>query len=202
MLDSASCPPQYSVIYRDGDGNIQGFGCLMSGAIDVTVEIDQQTHRVRAIAMGAAEMHVKDPGGSISEAEARAIAARSMDAGPDALTLAAATPGVRVYQGSGGDFDKVRAVDWEGMIRVQRSRALVRATPSAGVGAELATLWARTAVDGHGHVLVPGLLMMFERHVIDLSGVETLEQARALAAAELDGHGPDMPVVVVAIPRI
>lgn len=38
MLDSASCPPQYSVIYRDGDGNIQGFGCLMSGSIDVTVD--------------------------------------------------------------------------------------------------------------------------------------------------------------------
>ena len=49
-----------------------------AGSIDVTVEVDQQTHRVRAIAVGAAEMHAKDPDGSITEGEARAIAARAM----------------------------------------------------------------------------------------------------------------------------
>ncbi len=37
MLDGSSCPPQYTVVNRDGDGNVQSFGCLMSGTIDVTV---------------------------------------------------------------------------------------------------------------------------------------------------------------------
>ena len=49
-------------------------------SVEVTVEVDQQTHRVRAIAVGAAEMHAKDLGGSITEREARAIAAGSMGA--------------------------------------------------------------------------------------------------------------------------
>ncbi len=43
---------------------------------------------------------------------------------------------------------------------------------------------------------------MFERHVVDLSGVETLEQASALANSELDGVADDVPVALVGVPVI
>lgn len=170
-------------------------------SVDVTVEIDKQTHRVRAIAMGAAEMHVKDPGGSISEPEARSIAARSMELPGQELALVAETPGVRVYQGPAGDYDKVRAVDWAGTIRVQRSRALVRSSSPSRAAAEIEALWQATSVASDGRETVPGLLMMFERHVIDLSGVETLEQALGLAADELGDRDEDTAVALIAISR-
>lgn len=170
-------------------------------SVDVTVEIDKQTHRVRAIAMGAAEMHVKDPGGSISEPEARSIAAKSMELPGQELALVAETPGVRVYQGPAGDYDKVRAVDWAGTIRVQRSRALVRSSSPSKAAAEIEMLWQATLVASDGRETVPGLLMMFERHVIDLSGVETLEQALGLAADELGDRDEDTAVALIAIPR-
>ena len=41
---------------------------------------------------------------------------------------------------------------------------------------------------------------MYERHVIDLSGVETVEQAVALAASELENLYDDAPVVLVGVP--
>jgi N-methylhydantoinase A/oxoprolinase/acetone carboxylase beta subunit len=169
-------------------------------SVDVTVEIDRVTHRVRAIAMGAAEMHVKDPGGSITEREARAIAARSMGVAPDALRLAAATPALRVYQASPGDLGAVRAVDREGGIRVQRSRAMVRSSTPRSAAAALTSMWNEVGGDGREQIVVPGLFLLFEGHVVDLSGVETLDQALALAASELDGLADDVPVALVAVP--
>jgi N-methylhydantoinase A/oxoprolinase/acetone carboxylase beta subunit len=169
-------------------------------SVDVTIEIDRVTHRVRANAMGAAEMHVKDPGGSITEREARAIAARSMGVAPDALRLAAATPALRVYQVSPGDLGAVRAVDREGAIRVQRSRAMVRSSTPRSAAAALTSMWNEVGGDGREQIVVPGLFLLFDGHVVDLSGVETLDQALALAASELEGRADDVPVALVAVP--
>lgn len=165
-------------------------------SVDVTIEIDRQTHRVRAIAMGAAEMHVKDPGGAIAEREARNIAARSIDIAADALRLAAETSGVRIYQPRGEVLSAVRAVDWEGAIRVRRSRALVRRSTVRAAVHAITQLWAETrGAEGS----VPGLFLMYERHLVDLSGVETLDQAVALAASELNGLADDVAVALIGV---
>lgn len=165
-------------------------------SVDVTVEIDQTTHRVRAIAMGAAEMHVKDPGGAIPEREARSIAARSLGVPVDALHLAAEASGLRVYQSGSEEFSAVRAVDWEGGLRVQRSRALVRTAKPSTAKDMLALVWKQTA-----RIAAPGLFLIFERHVVDLSGVENLDQALALASSELQPLSPETPIALIAVPR-
>ncbi|HEX4893768.1 MAG TPA: hydantoinase/oxoprolinase family protein [Hyphomicrobiaceae bacterium] len=168
-------------------------------SVDVTVEVDKLTHRVRAIAMGAAEMHVKDPGGSIPEREARSIAAKSLGQAPDALRLAAATSGLRVFQAPQAD-GAVRAVDWQGSIRLQRSRALVRSTDPRTARAALVALWKEASGIAGERQGVPAIVLLFERHVIDLSGVETLAQAEALAASELEGLADGVAVALVAVP--
>jgi N-methylhydantoinase A len=165
-------------------------------SVDVTVEIDQITHRVRAIAMGAAEMHVKDPGGAIPEREARSIAARSMGVPIDAVQLTAETSGLRVYRTGEDDFGAVRVVDWEGGLRVQRSRALVRTAKATTAEDMLTLIWKQTA-----HTSVPGLFLIFERHVVDLSGVENLDQALALAASEVAALSPETAIALIAVPR-
>jgi N-methylhydantoinase A/oxoprolinase/acetone carboxylase beta subunit len=168
-------------------------------SVEVTVEIDQVTHRVRAIAIGAAAMHAKDPDGAITEGEARAIAARSMGTAPAALHLAAETAGMRVYQRAGEHAGAVRAIDRDGAIRVQRSRALVRkCTPRTAAGV-IRELWNETSRSSDGRVSIPGLFLLHCNHVADLSGVETLDQAMALAASELDGRQPDAPTVLVCV---
>ena len=165
--------------------------------VDVTVEVDRLTHRVRAIAMGAAEMHVKDPGGSIPEREARAIAARSMSLGAETLHLAAETAGLRAYRSTSDGFGAVRVVDREGAIRMQRSRALVRTTTAAQAQQTIREVWKETAGgSGTGHAS-PGLLIHFGAHLVDLSGVESLDQAVALARSELEAEAEDAVVGVI-----
>ncbi len=168
--------------------------------VDVTVEVDTQTHRVRATAMGAAEMHVKDAAGAISEREARSVAARSLGVGADAVELAASTPGFRVYQTGGEGTRPMRTVDWSGAIRAQRSRALVRATTAADLAAALPDLWRRAGGGDEPAAQHPGLVLLFDRHLVDLTGVEDLAQTMALAASELDGRPADTPVALLAMP--
>jgi N-methylhydantoinase A len=164
-------------------------------SVDVTVEVDRQTHRVRAIAMGAAEMHVKDPGGSIPEREARSIAARSMSLAPETLYLAAETTGLRTYRSTSHGLGAVRVVDREGAIRMQRSRAIVRSTTAAEAERTIRNVW-KDASDGGVSAVSLGLLIHFAAHLVDLSGVETLDQAVALAKSELEAE-PGIAVVGV-----
>jgi N-methylhydantoinase A/oxoprolinase/acetone carboxylase beta subunit len=166
--------------------------------VDVTVEVDQQTHRVRATAMGAAEMHVKDATGAISEGEARAVAARSMGLATGGIALAASCAGFRVYRAAGEGARPARAVDWTGALRVQRSRALVAGVAAQDGRQAVADIWQAAA---HGETsAVPGLVLLHGRHLVDLSGVESREQAMALATSELEAVAPDTEIVLIAFP--
>ena len=168
--------------------------------VEVTVEVDQLTHRVRAIAVGAAEMHAKDVGGSITEGEARAVAARSMGVAPATLHLAAETPALRVYHTAGHGLGGVRVVDRNGAIRIQRSRALVRSSTRRSVVGDIGQVWRETAQHEEGHTTARSLFLLYAQHVADLSAVETLSQAAALAATEVEGLAADHPVVLIGVP--
>lgn len=155
-------------------------------AVDVTVDIDTQTNRVRATAIGAAEMNVRDETGAISETEARSIAAQSMHVAAGALTLVAQTSGYRVYAEDPASPARIRAVDWEGTLKVQRRRAFARTTTAGQLSQSLSALWQEADIARlEGVRGTPRLMMMFARHLVDLSGIETLEQALALAASEV-----------------
>jgi N-methylhydantoinase A/oxoprolinase/acetone carboxylase beta subunit len=167
--------------------------------VDVTVEVDQMTHRVRATAMGAAEMHVKDASGAIAEREARVLAARSLGLAPDALELSAATPGFRVFQTSGEGPRSLRAIDWQGAIRVQRSRALSTAATVATTRDAISRLWHDAGGYEGPAAAHPGLILLYERHLVDLSGIEDLAQAQALALSELADKADETPVALVAM---
>jgi N-methylhydantoinase A/oxoprolinase/acetone carboxylase beta subunit len=169
------------------------------GSVEVTIEIDRITHRVRAIAVGAAEMHSKDVDGSITEREARAIAARSMRLSPAMLDLVAETSGIRVYQTAGEPAGAVRAVDREGTIRVQRSEALVWQFSAGTVDEAVAQAWHRASAGQEG-AGAGGLFLLYEQHVADLSGVETPAQAQALARSELESLDGTVRVVLVGVP--
>ncbi len=171
-----------------------------AASVDVTVDIDQQTHRVRATAMGAAEMHVKDAGGGIGEREARALAARSLGTGIDEVVLAGETSGVRVYLQRGEGPRSVRAIDWSGASRVQRARALVRQTTRDKVAETIVHLSDEILRGTASGAALPGLVLLHGRHVGDLSGVEDVAQAIALAEDELAESPGDGAVVVIALP--
>ena len=176
--------------------------------VEVTIEVDAQTQRVRATAMGASEMRAQDLLKEVSEAEARAIAAKSMGVPEEAVHLAGATEQVRVFQGHVEErrfhFFKrkrrpLRAVDREGVIRVQRSDGAVLASTAAHGLAQLRQAWESATIYNGDAVITPDVFVVAGRRVVDLSGITALDQASAVARSELEGMPGDAPVVLISI---
>ena len=72
-------------------------------------------------------------------------------------------------------------------------------TPAAARDA-IELLWRAAGGAGGTALSHPGLVLLFERHLVDLSGVESLAQALALATSELDGKPANLAVALVAMP--
>ena len=176
--------------------------------VEVTIEVDAQTQRVRATAMGASEMRAQDLLKDVSEDEARSIAAKSMGL-PDAdVRLVAATDQMRVFQGQVEErkwrfFTKrrapVRAVDREGVIRIQRSDALVVSASAADGLAQLKRVWEDVTIYNGDSVITPDVFVVAGRRVVDLSGVTALDQALAIGRSELEGLPPEAPVALISV---
>lgn len=176
--------------------------------VEVTIEVDSQTQRVRATAMGASEMRAQDLLKDVSEAEAHGIAARSMGLSAAAVRLVAATDEMRVFQGQVEErkwrFFKqrrtpVRAVDREGVIRVQRSDGTVAGASAATGLDQLRRAWEEVTIYNGDSVITPDLFMIVGRRVVDLSGVTALDQAVAIGRSELEGLAPDTPVALISV---
>jgi len=177
--------------------------------VEVTIEVDQHTHRVRATAMGASEMRARQRSDEIGEVEAREIAAKAMGVRLERVTLAATTPRMRVFQGEVEErswriFTKrrspVRAVDLDGVIRVQRSHSVVRSASARTGFADVRRLWEDTTIYNGDSVITPDMFVIIGSQIIDLSGVNSIDQALAITRSEFDGLTASEPVALISIP--
>jgi N-methylhydantoinase A/oxoprolinase/acetone carboxylase beta subunit len=177
--------------------------------VEVTIEVDQNTHRVRATAMGASEMRARQRRDEVGETEAREIAAKAMGVSLERVALVAATPRMRVFQGeveerSWGIFKKrrspVRAVDLDGVIRVQRSHSVVRPVSARTALDGLRRLWEDTTIYNGDSTITPDIFVIVGGQLIDLSGVNSIDQAMALTRSELDGLTSDASIALIGIP--
>ncbi|HEX7955069.1 MAG TPA: hydantoinase/oxoprolinase family protein [Burkholderiales bacterium] len=176
--------------------------------VEVTIEVDPQTQRVRATAMGASEMRSQDMRKQVTADEAAGIAATSMGLAPEAVTLAAATPEMRVFQAQVKERKwhvfstrrtPVRAVDREGVIRIQRSDGVVlQACASDGLQ-QLRALWESVTIYNGDSVIAPDMFVVAGRRIVDLCGVTALDQALAISRGELEGLPPEAPVVLISM---
>jgi len=176
--------------------------------VEVTIEVDAQTQRVRATAMGASEMRAQDLLKDVSEEEALGIAAKSMGLPHEQVRLVAATDQMRVFQGQVEErkwrFFKtrrapVRAVDREGVIRIQRSDAVVVGASAANGLDTLKRVWEDVTIYNGDSVITPDVFVVAGRRVVDLSGVTALDQALAIGKSELEGLAPETPVALISV---
>ena len=159
-------------------------------SVEVTVDVDPQTHRVRATAVGAAEMAARDADGSVTEVEARKSAAQSLGLASREVDLVAAVDGFRIYQPVDGSR-RVRAVDGTGAVRVRRGDARVDMVRVSTVTEEIAKGWP----EDPRHAFE--LMVLAGGHVLDLSGLEASDQATVLVSRELESLEGDKPVALI-----
>jgi N-methylhydantoinase A len=201
-------PEDIKRIRREALEAVVRLGAAPDG-VEVTIEVDPNTHRVRATAMGASEMRARQRKDEIGESEAREIAAKAMGINLERVALAAATPRMRVFQGnveerSWGIFKKrrspVRAVDLDGVIRVQRSHSMVRPVSARTALDGLRRLWEDTTIYNGDSTITPDIFVIVGGQLIDLSGVNSIDQAVAITRSELDGLTADAAIALIGIP--
>jgi hypothetical protein len=166
--------------------------------VEVAIEIDPHSQRVRATATGASEMRTRTRA-AVGEEEARIIAARSMEVALEATHVAAATDRLRVIQAVLADQRRpMRVIDLEGSIRRQRSDAVVvRTSAREGVGM-VRHMRAETTAGRRDGGAASELLLIAGAHIAELAATLPTDQAAALAQTELEGLAPDASVILVA----
>jgi len=167
--------------------------------VDVTVEIDRQTGRIRAIATGAAALHGPDRRRHIDEPTARRMAARSLHRSEDEIELVAATTGAFVFTAKAGSGHSLRIVDWHGTMRLQRSNAAVGETTVEGWREAFRSMDLFGPEDGDDAFF--GAVLLYGEHMVDLSGVGSLSSAAKIVASEFAEASPTTPLIFIGFAR-
>ncbi|SJZ83536.1 N-methylhydantoinase A/oxoprolinase/acetone carboxylase, beta subunit [Enhydrobacter aerosaccus] len=167
--------------------------------VEVRIEIDPYTQRVRAVATGACGMRTR-VAKAITEGQACRIAAESMAVPVDAIRVAAATDSLFVLQAVLRDAGRpaVRVVDLEGTIRLRRSAATVTRSVAQQGLATLRHLLGRTTSKIGGGAALADIIILLGSHIVELARGGSAEQALALARTEFEGVPADTTVVFIA----
>jgi N-methylhydantoinase A len=182
------------------------------GTIEIHVEVDTQKNLLRAIAVGATEMRSKVLGKTkLTVDQLLKICAENMDGNPEELSITAQN-GV-MYAVQSQKLEKkflglvkkkttpLRLIDEEGVIRLQKSNALVSEVKIADWETKIEWYLEELTVFNDGGANLPNIYLVSGKRVIDLSGLQSKAQICALGNAELTGFGNDEKVLIIATGR-
>lgn len=180
--------------------------------IEVAVEVDTRRNLVRATAFGTTELkRDENRSAMMSVEDCRQSAARSMQVTIDEVRLAGETSGLLVFmaekheRGMFGLFKRatyrVRVTDRTGVVLLQRANAEVSPATIEHIALDLENVITRLTDFGDAGRALPDVYVLVGRRLINLSGLAAMEQAIALAGAELEAVDPDEPLVIIAAPK-
>ncbi|WP_024735150.1 hydantoinase/oxoprolinase family protein [Enterocloster asparagiformis] len=167
-------------------------------SVEVHVEIDSQTSKVTAIALGSTEVKTTDLLSECTEAEAREIAQR--DFGVQVTTpcyLAASNPFFYVYSVQKGGQTPIRIVDKKGFIKVQRTNGVAEICRARDCAEVVGRLYEDIAVYNADSILRPDYYLCLGGRITDVSGTNDLEHILMLMDIEIAQMDPDEEMIIV-----
>lgn len=176
--------------------------------VNVKIEVDAKSSRLRAIAVGTTELRAKTLGGrKKSNEELCQIAAENLKTTSDKITIAAeneaylaVTCAIKVpYMKL---FKKkslaIRLIDRDGVIRLQRKNGGVHYGKFRNLDAHIKYMLDEFTVYADSGEEVPNLWIVVGSRLIDISALQSREQILALAKTELMGVDPDTALIFIA----
>jgi N-methylhydantoinase A/oxoprolinase/acetone carboxylase beta subunit len=201
-------PADILAVRREATEAVMKIGAVPA-SIEVQVEVDTRRNLVRATAFGTTELKKEENTPKhITVNDCQDVAARSMQASPDQTQLVGQTNAFYVFaypqvsKSFWGLFaqrqNRVRVTDKTGVIRLQRNHAEVYTTQLKGVLALLEEVITALTDFGDAGRSLPDVHLLVSTRIINLSGLADLDQALALARAELEHFASDEMIVVIA----
>src|SRR5262249_27671970 len=160
-------------------------------SVDISVEIDRQTGRIRAIATGAAALRSGGDTETVSQRQARPIAARSLGQTQGKIELAPQTPGAVVYVPPKSARPSLRIVDRRGQVRLQRSHAVAVRTTVENWRDCLGSMNLFGPDDPADAFF--GAVLLYDHHLLDVTDESLYSNAVKIVDSELSGVSPQTP---------
>ncbi|MCR4438104.1 MAG: hydantoinase/oxoprolinase family protein [bacterium] len=196
-------------IRQEAVRSVEAMGAVPE-SIEVTVEVDMRSKRVTAVATGQSEFRTRAMGiAPLTEAELRAIAARSMRLPAAQVELRGRTAFLAVFAGRRSarrrfgllhrETHPVRVLNHEGVIRLRlQDCASVVATTVQEAKPVVASLIESLTTYGDAGGLVPDLYVLLSAKIIDMTGLTQESHINAVLEIELQGLPPQEPLVILA----
>ena len=176
--------------------------------VDVKIEVDAKSSRVRAIAVGATELRAKTLGGKKkTNEELCQLVAENLKTTPDKIMIAAenesylaatcetSVPYMKFFRKK---YLSVRLIDRDGVIRLQRKNGGVHCGKFRNLDAHIKRMIDEFTVYGDSGEEVPNLWIVNGSRLIDMSALQSREQILTLAKTELAGVDPDTDLIFIA----
>lgn len=154
-------------------------------SIEVQVEIDQQTSRVTAIALGSTEVQTTNLSLNCSESEAKELAATSMHCKDLNEISTAIDNGIfYVFTRTVEEKHQLRLVDHRGFIKVQSGDAAATECPVSEWESTTADMWKKQLTYKSDMVMTPDFFLCIGGKVLDFSNMMSIEQLQTVMRSE------------------
>ncbi len=166
-------------------------------SIEVQIEVDPQTSKVTAIAIGSNEVQAMDLKLRCNEAEAKKIAAASMRAEPDQVESLVTNDIFFVFGHKVGQKQQVRLVDHRGFVKVQCGDAAAGACRAKDYQSKVTELWNQMLTYKGEMVRTPNMFLCIGGKVLDFSNTQNLEQLLTIMGSEFLDADPEEGIILI-----
>ncbi len=166
-------------------------------SIEVHVEIDSQTSKVTAIALGSTEVKTADLLSECTEKEAQELA--QQDFGQQvtsACELSAKTNFFYVFTATKGAQNPIRIVDKKGFIRVQRTNGITEVCKAKDYVDVVKRMHEDMATYNADSILRPDYYLCIGGKIADVAGNGDLEQILMLMDIEVMQAEPEDDIII------
>lgn len=182
------------------------------GTVEISMEVDSQKNLIRAIAVGATELRRKNLG-EVGLPPEKLLDIVAGNLGVERQALAITADNGELYAVQYGKVQKklfglikkkttpVRLIDEEGIIRLQKSNAIVLTGKVLDWKIKLDWILEEMTEFNDGGANLPNLYLISGKRIIDLSGLQDGEQIAGLGAVELAGCSDEEQIILIAAKR-
>lgn len=168
-------------------------------SVEVQIEIDSQTSKVTAIAMGSNEVQATDLKLRCTEDDAKKLAADSMRTDVVNVNLEMKNDIFYIFSFKDGEKNRMRLVDHRGFIKVQCGDAKAKRCLAKDWESTVAALWEETLTFKAEMARNPDIFLCIGGKVLDFSNTLGLEQLQMIMKSEfMDADGDEEIMLIGA----
>ena len=165
--------------------------------MEVHIEIDPQTSKLTAIALGSTEVKTTDLLKECTAEEACQLAADDLKAAPSEITEECATKHFFVFGMDRKGKHPLRILDKKGFIKVQRNDRKAVLCKAGSYRNVVSQLWEELAIYQQDAILRPDYYICSGARVMDFAGSIDLDKIMMLMEVEMQTINPADDVIIV-----